>query len=885
LATHLPTGTISFLFTDIGSSTQKWERMPRQMYDAVALHDALLREAIECHGGVVFKSLGDGVCAAFDRPDAALSAAIEAQRRLLGHPWGEVGGIEVRMGIHTGQAELREGDYFGTSLSRVARIMGLAYPGQILVSQATAELVGTPSDGEVRLIPLGAFSLKGLARQENVHQVVHPDLRDDFPPPPTGAVPDNLPADLSLFVGRDTELQELLSAMRRSRMVSITGSGGSGKTRLAIEAGRERPSPYRDGVWLVELAPLSDSEAVVSEVAQVLSILPDPGTAMMETLVRELRAKNLLIVLDNCEHLLDACAHLAQRLLRAAPEVHVLATSREALAVPGEIAVRIPSMSLPDQGKCASVEDLARYDACSLFLQRASEAAPSFAPEGSACETVAQICRRLDGIPLALELAASRLRAMPLSQLVERLDDRFRVLTGGSRTAVSRQRTLRALIDWSYDLLTPEEQSVLRSLAVFSGGWTLEAAEQVAAHETVEQWQVLDLLAQLVEKSLVTCTTSRDGRGRYGMLETIRQYATDRAIDEGETKAIRDRHLRYFYSFVHVVYGDPNSNRDQRLRHRMHVEWENVRSAVEWAISEGDSLCLKLLARLHEYLHEGGRHREGLSLINRALIAVGETGDAASAGKVCLSASALAMRQLDFDEEEKFGLWAHRIFQGLGDEVGVLRAEARLAHVDIARGRLDRAREAYARLAEEWERLNHLDRHAEALYCILLIEREAGDLEAAEALLPRWADSVARQGSVSYRYWVLHYRAWMFEARGDCSEAASLYAQALVGLDSLEYENARIWQWECLARVFALAGRYAECARLFGACAFHREQLRWPVDRAEIGRNAAAVRLAEQSLGEAYEEHRAAGRAMTTAEAHAFALAEAEAICGLPPSP
>jgi len=482
---ELPTGTVIFLFTDIEGSTRLWEEHPGAMRLALERHDALLTAAIETNNGHVFKTVGDAFCAVFSTATDALDAAIQAQRNLRPlQPSATTSdlSLKVRMAIHVGAAELRGGDYFGPTLNRLARLLAVGHGGQILLSGAMQELVRDELPPGVSLRDWGQHRLRDLQRAEHVYQVVHPELPADFPPLRSlNELPNNLPQQMTSFVGREKEIAELRQWLTTSRLVTLTGAGGTGKTRLSLAVAAEVMGEFPDGVWLVELASLADPGLVPQTIATALGVREEPTRPIIQTLTDYLKSKTLLLVLDNCEHLLTACAQATETILRSSPHVRILASSREGLGVTGEHAYRVPSLTVPDPRHMPPMEKLDQYEAVRLFIDRALLVQPTFAVNNQNAPAVAQICHRLDGIPFAIELAAARVKAMSVEQISQRLNDRFRLLTGGSRTALPRQQTLRALIDWSYDLLSDKEKTLLRRLSVFAGGWTLEAAEKVCA--------------------------------------------------------------------------------------------------------------------------------------------------------------------------------------------------------------------------------------------------------------------------------------------------------------------------------------------------------------------------------------------------------------------
>jgi predicted ATPase/DNA-binding SARP family transcriptional activator len=592
-------GPTTFLFSDIVASTRRWEGDPEAMTVDLARHDELLRASIEVGGGEVFSHTGDGMAAAFTVASDAIAAAVAAQRALAAAAWGAPGPLRVRMAIHAGVAQRREGNYFGPALNRVARLLGIASGGQMLCSQAAAELAGADLPAEVALIDLGEHRLADLARPERVFQVTHPELPSQFPPPRSLNAPrHNLPVALTPFVGRSRELDELSTLLAGSRLLTLTGVGGAGKTRLALQAAAAARPAYPDGVWMVELAPLRDGAQAPSAVAAALTFETsafDTPKAMEDRLIRHLASRQTLLLLDNCEHLIDAVARLVHVLLTQCRTVTVLATSRERLRVPGEATWKVPPLSLPAPG--AAMGELAKSDAVTFFCERARAAQPTFELDTTNAAAVARICRRLDGIPLALELATARLQVLSPPQVADRLEDRFRLLTGRERIAVPHQQTLRATIDWSYELLSPVEQRALARLAVFPDTFDTEAAEAVisggdggVAHE-----DALDVLCRLVDKSLVV-VHSEGAAFRYRLLDTIRQYGAEKLVEAGQEALTRRRHRDAFIARVQAWRG--MSFGADFLRGAF-ADAENFRAALEWSWAERDAdAMLRLIGAL-----------------------------------------------------------------------------------------------------------------------------------------------------------------------------------------------------------------------------------------------------------------------------------------------
>jgi predicted ATPase/class 3 adenylate cyclase len=622
----LPTGVVTFLLTDIEGSTRLWEANPDGMAEALARHDQLAARAVAAQGGVLLKTRGEGdsTFSVFASVSQAVAAAIGLQTALVGESFPEAIALRVRAAVHTGEAELREGDYFGSTVNRAARLRAIAHGGQILCAQSSAQLLEDRLPEGAALRSLGSHRLQDLARPEAVFQLVHPDLPADFPPLRSlESLPNNLPAQLTSFVGREQEMATVTGLLSAHRLVTLTGAAGCGKTRLAVQFGAERLRDFPDGVWLVDLAPLGDPALLVQTVATALGVREPPATvvsavasvqtgrSLVDLVVDYLRVRSLLVVLDNCEHLLDTVAVFAEGLLRACPELRILATSREPLGVSGEVTWRVRSLSVPATNGDMRPDALREYESVRLFVDRAKARLPAFELSQRDGPAVAQICRRLDGIPLALELAASRVEMLSPTELAARLDDRFRVLTGGSRTGLERHQTLRAAIDWSYDALPTAERALLARLSVFAGGCTLAGAEAVCAGDGVERDELLDLLSRLVAKSLVVLDREATPT-RYRMLETIRQYAREK-LDAQAATDLRARHLDWRLEFSgqagRGIWGADQMNWFDRLED----EEDNLRQALEWTIGGDDAEpALRLVGALGRFWQVRRRVDEGL---------------------------------------------------------------------------------------------------------------------------------------------------------------------------------------------------------------------------------------------------------------------------------
>jgi predicted ATPase len=556
---------VTFLFTDIEGSTRRWEADADEMRAALAAHDAVLRSAIETHGGLLFKHTGDGVCAAFSSPRSAVDAAVAAQRALR---------LPVRMGSATGEVELRDGDYFGTVLNRAARVMAAGHGGQILLADSTAGLLSG-----VDLLDLGPRRLRDLSTPIGVFQVRAPGLRTDFPPLRTlDSNPGNLRAAVNSFVGRESEVEEVKEALAEHRLVTLTGVGGVGKTRLATEVSARLVDEFPDGVWFFELAAVSDPVAVPDAVAAVLGITQQPGKTVADSVAAALEGRVRLLVFDNCEHVVGTVADLVEAILAASPTVRILATSREGLGVSEEQLWRVPSLDVNAGTQSA---------AANLFVDRAQSVVADFslAQPGEA-DAVVEICRRLDGIPLAIELAASRMASMTASEVRDRLDQRFRLLVG-SRRGLSRHQTLRHAVAWSYDLISGAEKALLTRCSVFTGGFDLRSAGAVAESDDIDEYAILDLLDALVRKSLLIADRST-GRIRFTMLETIRQFAEEQLVARGEAETIRRAHARYFVAREADIMALWDSPRPRDAYAWFTAELANLRTAFRWAADQGD---------------------------------------------------------------------------------------------------------------------------------------------------------------------------------------------------------------------------------------------------------------------------------------------------------
>ncbi|MDQ1393608.1 MAG: hypothetical protein QOF30_2585 [Acidimicrobiaceae bacterium] len=617
-----PSGLVTLMFTDIEGSTKAWEAHPVAMKAALARHDELLRAEIEGAGGYVFKTVGDAFCAAFQEASVALGTAVVLQQVLATETWPEATPIRVRMALHSGNCEERDGDYFGPVVNRAARLEAVAHGGQLVVSRVTAELVGDRLPESVSLRDLGDHRLKDLGRPERVFQVCGDGMPKEFAPLRSLDNPglrNNLSEQVSSFVGRDRELAEMRRMLQGARLVTLAGPGGVGKTRLALQAAAELLDGSGDGVWFVDLAPIEDPTLVAASVAKVLWVREEPGRPLTETLIEALRDRKLLVVLDNCEQVIATAASLAEEMIRKCSRVILIATSREPLGIGGEHVFRVPSLSVPGPDDDPSA--LAGSEAVRLFVERAGQQKPGFALDGDNAVLIGRLCRRLDGIPFAIELAAARLRSLSVRDLDRHLDKRFRLLTGGSRTALPRQQTLQALIDWSHDLLSQAEQAVLARLSVFAGGFDMEAAEAVCPGDEVDDFEVMGYLDTLVDKSLVQADDTT-GTVRFRLLETMRDYAAAKLAERGEAERVRvgRTHRDYFLALAEAAQPHLDGPGEVEWADRLTLELDNLRVALNECLTDPDHAPgLRLACALEVFWFVRGHGVEGADTLRSHL--------------------------------------------------------------------------------------------------------------------------------------------------------------------------------------------------------------------------------------------------------------------------
>ncbi len=771
----LPTGTVTLLLADVQGSTRLWDSQPSEMTAAIANLDRTLAELVGVHRGVrpVEQGEGDSFVIAFARASDAVGCALALQRAPLAP-------LRLRIGVHTGEVQLRdEYNYVGPAINRTARLRELAHGGQTVLSGTSSDLVADALPDDAWLADLGTHALRDLPRAERVVQLCHSDLCNEFPPlrKHEAVAAQHLPVELTSFVGRDAEMSEVRNMLARNRLVTLTGAGGAGKTRLAVQIAALVAGDYADGTWYVDLAPLTDPDLVPIVAARALGLPDQPGRSSEKSLLQFIGGGHMLVVLDNCEHLLDASAGLASALLRDCPRLTVLATSREPIGISGEVTWRVPSLSLAD-------------DAVRLFSDRAAQVRPGFTINDDNAVAVNEICRRLDGMPLAIELAAARVRALSPNEVLAGLQDRFRLLTGGSRTAVRRQQTLRASVDWSHALLTDPERILFRRLGVFMGGFDLEACREVVCDNDLASHQVLDVLALLIDKSLVVAE-STDGATRYRLLETIRQYTQEKLSESPEAIAVRGRHRDYF-SAMAATLDAPGDTSLELLLDQAEANIDNLRAAFAWSRENFDTDSALLLATSLQplWLTRGGL-KEGSDWLDAGLADAEVNGTDVTPRAMARALADKAfldnMRDAESFARAQRSLAIARELDDPALLARTLTACGRLAAWDaeLARPYLSEAADLTRAIGDRW-RLSQL-LYSQALTSIV----GAGDLDGALTAAMegrKLAEEIGDRGYSRGCRWCLTGVQWV---RGDIAGAEARHRELVIEADAA---HALIWQ-------------------------------------------------------------------------------------------
>ncbi len=857
-----PTQAVTYLFSDIEGSTRLWEVEPDRMRPALAWHDTISRDAVLRHRGSVVKMTGDGVHAAFDHAADAVAAVLDMQLA-LGQPDPAAGlALKIRCGLHSGADERRRGDFFGPAVNRAARIMSVAHGGQILVSEAVARDVCDRLPAGVTLRDLGTVRLRDLSTPERLYQVVHPSLRGEFPALRSlEATPNNLAQQLNRFIGRQRELEVVRGLLAANRLVTLLGMGGLGKSRLSVQLGAEVMDDYPDGVWMVELAPLADPALVPQALASVVGVKEEAGRPVIEALMKFVRDRQLLIILDNCEHVVQACAELAKQLLQASTRVKVLASSRDALQIAGETVFQLAPLDAPGHVASITLDALERSDAVQLFVDRATAAQPAFRLTEQNATAVASICQRLDGIPLALELAAARTRSLSAEAIAARLNDRFKLLVSGDRTALPRQRTLRALIDWSYDLLSSEERQLFQALSVFAGGWSLEAAETVGAGDAIDAADVLDLLTHLVEKSLVIADIEGD---RYRMLDTVRHYAREKLQETNRAGAPADRHLRFYLALAETAQAELVGPRQGEWLARLDREFENLLAAHARcdAAEGGGEAGLHLVYSIRFYLLSRGL----LALGERLSLEATARPGAQDAGLWRCRGLAVAGQFLYY--RGRYGAAREQlaaslaIARALGDEPGIVGALQPLGMACLGDGDPASARQFLEEAVERANAQGNPHRQMAALNALVQLCRVEGRLDAAEPLCDRALEISRAIGDQDGTAINLLNKAMVSISRGVAHPVAPMLLEVLDIGERIGSRPARQSALEVASALACLIGDHATAARLFGAAEAEARRTglkRDPTDEAFLAPLIVRVR---EALGESYAGAERAGEAM-----------------------
>ncbi len=851
------TSTLTFLFTDIEGSTSKWEEQPEQMAQAVGRHDTLLRDTVNEHHGRIVKTTGDGIYAAFETPADGVASVVAIQLALL-DPAATAGmGLRIRCGLHTGPVQARDNDYFGSTINRTARIMNAAHGGQILVSQAIAEQLRDALPADVSLKDLGSVRLKGLATTEAVFQVVHPQLYQNFPAlRELEATPNNLPQQLTSFVGREKERGEIEEMLSGTRLLTLLGMGGLGKTRLSLQIGTSVMDAYPDGVWFVDLQTARDDSLVASETARVLGVREEPGRPLMQTLCAHLKTRKLMLIVDNCEQVIDACADVSNAILRAAPEVRILATSRIALRVPGEQTYVVQPLPVPVRN--ADAETLAKTTSVQLFVERAKLHKPSFALTDKEAPAIAELVYRLEGIPLAIELAAARVRSLAVADINKRLNDRYKILTGGDRTLQARQQTLRALIDWSYDLLEDGEQVLLARLAVFAGGCDLAAIEQICGTDPLDVADVLDIITSLVEKSLLRVEDGDDG-ARYRMLETIRDYAHEKLIMRDERMPLGIAHCHYYFSMAKTANRESQGAEQAEWTRRVEAELDNLRAAIKLTLDASVDpiiavkieVALMWFRILRGYASEGRKHiRAALAepavqasdFIHGHALYVGSVlacsqGDNAEAKQLleqCLeirtrdgkkpeiaaTLSTLAMVKLnlgDPDGAQAAATAAVEIVRELGDRVNETIVLMQLGQITAYMGEDSLALSQFQECLKVTRELEYPELESECELMLGGFALQAGDVDSARATFGRAMQIARDSGDKRGEAAALSQLGKAALAAGNLDDAKIRLVGALRAFQAFDMYAELIGCLEDHAALFQTSGNAGVAARLYAA--------------------------------------------------------------------
>jgi predicted ATPase/class 3 adenylate cyclase len=881
--TELPTGTVTFLFTDIEGSTTRWEHRPETMRVALARHDVLVRDAIVAHGGHVVKTMGDAFHAAFSRATDACAAAVDAQRSLRAESWGEIGPLRVRMALHTGMAEERDGDYYGPVLNRAARILSAGHGGQVLLSQVTYELIRDAAPAGTTLSDLGEHRLKDLIRPERVFQVSGASLGSDFPPLRSlDHHPNNLPVQSAPLIGREREIQAVSVILARDdvRLVTLTGPGGIGKTRLAMQVSAELASAFADGVYMVELAQISEPGLVASHIAQTLGVVNSSGRPPLDLLVERLRSRQILLLLDNFEQILDA-ATVVDDLLKSCASLTIMVTSRAPLQLRSEHEFPVPPLTLPDVGRPCTPETLSQYEAVALFVERAAAIRPDFEVTNANAPAVAEVCARLDGLPLAIELAAARIRMLAPEALLTRLGHSLDLLRGGRRDLPARHQTLRSAIAWSFNLLHEPEQRLFRRLGVFVGGFALEAAEAVCNSDGDLEIDVLDGVGSLVDASLVRVDQTVVGEPRFAMLETIREYALEQLEASCETSTTRLRHRGHFVAFADRAAAELRTSRAAHWFNQLEIEHGNLRAALDAcdATADGIELAAGMAEALAWFWVMRGHGREARIRVERLLTCAPL--NTATRASLLGVAGFLGVQMGDPTAGLHYAEQSLRFWRDAGEVPGLATALANVAAAAWMNGDRTRAAALHEecvaltrRAAAERPHGTMLTAYVESPIASLarLVEYQ-GDRDRARALFEEALAHCRARGDPHGIANALRGLASLGHAQGCVERAALLLKESLAMLRELADTPCATDNLEQLAHVATLQDQQVRAARLLGAAERLRSDAGIAPRPSTLAVHDQAVAAARSGLGEhVFAAEWSQGHAMTLEQAVTYAL-------------
>jgi predicted ATPase/class 3 adenylate cyclase len=871
---ELPTGTATFLFTDIEGSTRLLQVLGERWPTVLQDHNRLLRGAIREAGGIDLRTEGDAFFAVFRSAHSAVGAVVAAQRILAAYSWPPEATIRVRMGLHTGEATVGGDDYVGLDVHRAARIAATGHGGQVLVSSATSELVRANLPEGVGLRDLGEHRLKDLARPERIYQLTIDGLPAEFPPIRTLETPTNLPTQRTTFVGREREVARVKELLRGPGLMTLTGPGGSGKTRLALHTARELLDAYPDGVFVVELAPITDARLVPSTIADSVGARAEGRRPVLDTLRDHVRNREMLLVLDNFEQVLDAAPVVAD-LLAASQGLRILVTSREPLHVSGEQELPVPPLSLPDTQRPLAPEDLAGYEAVVLFVQRATAVDPAFRVTEANAPAVAELCLRLDGLPLALELAASRVKLLSPQSILERLERRLELLTGGSIDLPARQRTLREAIGWSYDLLDDTERALFRRLSVFAGGWTLESAEPVANPGAGLGPDVLDGLGSLMDKSLVRRMPAVSVADRFEMLETIREFGGEQLEAAGEAEATRARHASLFLEAAEVAEPHLRGLEQSRWLDELEVEHDNLRAVLRRAIDAGHAkIGLRMVGALWRFWHLHAHLAEGRRWADEVLKLPASSERTTERAKALTALGGLAYWQEDLPAIRRAYEEALTIARELGDRSAEAEGIYNLAYASAYEGDLVTAAAMLKESMVMFEELGIRRGVADSLWFLGVIARLEGDLPKSRAIAE---ESLRLHREAGDRFGTtdsLLGLARVALAEGDLATAASSFLEALDNDEQVGNRTGMAMVMDNLAAIASAQGNHLRALRLGGASEAIKEAAGGhappPLIDLPDPRVAARAALGDAAVAAAWEE----GRAMTLDQATSYARQE-----------